>query len=90
MKSTAKLPPVEIYTPERKAEFLLNNSVTQEGYDEACRAIREDFGLDPAKIPNTDPNERALLMTRAEFDMRMAKTLARLANEETETRRPSK
>jgi hypothetical protein len=58
----------EIYTPERKAEFLLNNSITKEDYDEACRSIREDFGLDPKTIPFTDPNMRDGLMTNAEFD----------------------
>ena len=60
--------PVEIYTPQRKAEFFLNNSVTKEDYDEACRTIREDFGLDPAKIPYTDPKMRERLPTNAEFD----------------------
>jgi AbrB family looped-hinge helix DNA binding protein len=60
--------PVEIYTPQRKAEFFLNNAVTKEDYDEACRTIREDFGLDPAKIPYTDPKMRERLPTNAEFD----------------------
>ncbi len=53
--------PVEIYTPERKAEFLLNNAVTREDYDESCRIIREEFKLDPAKIPHTDPKMRGEL-----------------------------
>ena len=39
--------PVEIYTPERKAEFFLNNAVTREDYDAACEDIRA-MGLDPA------------------------------------------
>ncbi|MGA7522728.1 MAG: AbrB/MazE/SpoVT family DNA-binding domain-containing protein [Acidobacteriaceae bacterium] len=73
--------PVEIYTPERKAEFLLNNAVTQEDYDESCRVIREDFGLDPAKIPNTDPDMRRELMTNAEFDERFRRTQRRLGGE---------
>lgn len=60
--------PVEIYTPERKAEFLLNNSVTKEDYDEACRTIREDFDLDPAAIPHTDLKMRDRLPSNAEFD----------------------
>jgi AbrB family looped-hinge helix DNA binding protein len=63
--------PVEIYTPERKAEFLLNNAVTREDYDESCRIIREDVGLDPAKIPDTDPNMRSEVPSRAEFDRMM-------------------
>ena len=81
MRAPAKLPPVEIYTPQRKAEFLLNNSITQQDYDEACQIIREEFGLDPAKIPDTDPDMRASLPTNAEFDLRMAKTQARLADQ---------
>lgn len=60
--------PVEIYTPQRKAEFLLNNAVTKEDYDRACRAIREDLGFDPATIPYTDPKMRDTLPTSAEFD----------------------
>jgi AbrB family looped-hinge helix DNA binding protein len=58
--------PVEIYTPERKAEFLLNNAITKEDYDAACEAVRE-LGLDPAKIPYTDPNVRGTLPTNKEF-----------------------
>lgn len=58
--------PVEIYTPERKAEFLLNNAVTKEDYDEACKAVRE-LGLDPKKVPYTDPDMRKRLPTKAEF-----------------------
>jgi AbrB family looped-hinge helix DNA binding protein len=60
--------PVEIYTPQRKAEFALNNSLTKEDYDEACRYIRAELGLDPAKIRYTDPKMRARLPANAEFD----------------------
>jgi AbrB family looped-hinge helix DNA binding protein len=60
--------PVEIYTPQRKAEFFLNNSLTKEDYDEAYRTIREEFGLDPTKIPYTDPKMRDRLPTNAQFD----------------------
>lgn len=41
--------PVETYTPERKAEFLLNNAVTAEDYREAEKQVR-DMGLDPKSI----------------------------------------
>lgn len=58
--------PVEIYTPERKAEFLLNNAVTRESYDEACEAVRA-MGLDPPRIPFTDPDMRRSLPANAEF-----------------------
>lgn len=64
--------PVEIYTPERKAEFLLNNSITKEDYDESCEAVRE-MGLDPAKVPFTDPNMREKLPTDAEMKMKWAR-----------------
>lgn len=70
--------PVEIYTPERKAEFLLNNSITKEDYDESCRIVREEFGLDPKKVAHTDPKMRDRLMTNAEFDARMKRTNRRL------------
>jgi AbrB family looped-hinge helix DNA binding protein len=59
--------PVEIYTPERKAEFFLNNAVTKEDYDQACEDIRA-MGLVPERIPYTDPEKRKTLPTRAEFD----------------------
>ena len=41
--------PVEIYTPERKAEFLLNNAVDAEDYSQAVKAVRA-MGLDPDSI----------------------------------------
>lgn len=49
--------PVEVYSSERKAEFLLNNAITKEDYDEACLEVRQ-MGLDPAKIPHTEPKRR--------------------------------
>lgn len=60
--------PVEIYTPQRKAEFALNNSITKEDYDEACRYIRAELDLDPGKMRYTDPKMRDRLPTNAEFD----------------------
>lgn len=70
--------PVEIYTPQRKAEFALNNSLTKEDYDEACRYIRAELNLDPAKIRYTDPKMRDRLPTNAEFDARVKRTQQRL------------
>lgn len=43
--------PVEIYTPERKAEFLLNNAITPDDYAAMCEEIRK-MGLDPQNIPH--------------------------------------
>ena len=42
---------VEIYTPERRAEFLLNNAVTAAEYDEAIAEVRA-MSLDPDAIPH--------------------------------------
>lgn len=39
----------EIYTPERLAEFFLNNVMTKEGYLEARKDV-EQMGIDPDSI----------------------------------------
>jgi len=41
--------PVEIYTPERRAEFLLNNAVSTEDYRHARSEVKR-MGLDPDRI----------------------------------------
>jgi AbrB family looped-hinge helix DNA binding protein len=46
--------PVEIYTPERKAEFLLNNSVSAEDYRQALAEVRR-MGLNPSKVRHRKP-----------------------------------
>ena len=46
--------PLEIYGPERKAEFLLYNAVDEPDYQRALNEVRE-MGLDPAKIPHHCP-----------------------------------
>lgn len=46
--------PVERYTPERKAEFLLSNATTESDYRKARKAVRE-LGLDPDAIPHRRP-----------------------------------
>ncbi|HUW63303.1 MAG TPA: AbrB/MazE/SpoVT family DNA-binding domain-containing protein [Spirochaetia bacterium] len=48
---------VEIYTPERKAEFLLNNAVNDEDYVWAVNEVRK-LGLDPANIPHERPGKK--------------------------------
>lgn len=50
----AEIVPVESYSPERKAEFLLNNAVTKEDYEEARKEV-ESLGLDPDDIPHDTP-----------------------------------
>jgi AbrB family looped-hinge helix DNA binding protein len=46
--------PVEVYTPERRAEFLLNNAVDDEDYREIVKEVRA-MGLDPDDIPHRQP-----------------------------------
>jgi AbrB family looped-hinge helix DNA binding protein len=45
---------VEIYTPERKAQFLLNNALTAEDYAWAVFEVKK-LGLDPENIPHERP-----------------------------------
>jgi hypothetical protein len=45
----------EVYTPERKAEFLLSNAVDVAEY-QAVRETAVKFGLDPDKIPHLSPS----------------------------------
>jgi AbrB family looped-hinge helix DNA binding protein len=46
--------PVERYTPERKAEFLLSTAVNQADYRKARKEVRK-LGLDPDAIPHRRP-----------------------------------
>jgi len=46
--------PVEVYTPERKAQFLLSNAVDAADYAGAVAAVRA-MGLDPNAIPHYKP-----------------------------------
>ena len=41
----------EVYTPQRRAEFMLNNAVTIAEFDEALDDVRA-MGLDPDAIPH--------------------------------------
>ena len=43
--------PVEIYTPARRAQFLLSNAVDHEDYMAARREVKK-MGLNPDKIPH--------------------------------------
>jgi AbrB family looped-hinge helix DNA binding protein len=42
-------PEVEVYTPQRLAEFFLNNVLTKEGYLEARKDV-EEMGINPDSI----------------------------------------
>jgi AbrB family looped-hinge helix DNA binding protein len=50
----AAVVPIEIYTPERIAEFLLNNSIDAADYASSVAEVRK-LGLDPDKIPHVRP-----------------------------------
>jgi AbrB family looped-hinge helix DNA binding protein len=53
MRPAAVLP-LESYTPERKAEFLLSNAVDAADYADAVAAVRK-MGLDPTRIKHRKP-----------------------------------
>lgn len=50
----AVIVPVEVYSPERKAEFLLSNATTENDYRKARRAVRK-LGLNPDQIRHRRP-----------------------------------
>ena len=50
----AVIVPVERYTPERKAEFMLSNATNAEDYREARKAVRK-LGLNPDSIQHERP-----------------------------------
>lgn len=54
VKGALRLPPVELYTPERKAEFLLGTAVDAKEYARAVKQVRK-MGLDPEKIDHFKP-----------------------------------
>ena len=47
--------PVERYSPERRAEFLLSNAIDEADYRSARKAVRK-MGLDPDAIPHAKPS----------------------------------
>jgi hypothetical protein len=50
----ALLFPVEVYTPERKAQFILSSAFDAADYAGAVEAVRA-MGLDPKTIPHFKP-----------------------------------
>jgi AbrB family looped-hinge helix DNA binding protein len=65
----------EVYTPERRAELLLNNAMTREEWDAIAADVRS-WGLDPQNIPYVDSDQREKLPTGKELDKRIAKSHA--------------
>ena len=49
--------PVETYTRERRAEFLLSTAVDTRDYERAAETVRE-MGLDPDHVPHITPKPR--------------------------------
>lgn len=47
--------PLEVYSLERKAEFLLTNAIDAEDYERVAEEVR-DLGLDPDEIPHRKPD----------------------------------
>ena len=50
--------PIEIYTPERKAEFLLSNAIGWDDYQAALAEVKK-LGIDPSTIPHHKPPKPA-------------------------------
>jgi AbrB family looped-hinge helix DNA binding protein len=50
----AVIVPVERYTPERQAEFLLSTATTKSDYQRARREVKK-LGLNPDLIPHRQP-----------------------------------
>jgi len=65
----------EIYTPERKAELLLNNAMTQEEWDEIV-AILATEGIDPRQFPSIDMEARNTLPSDADREARIERARA--------------
>jgi AbrB family looped-hinge helix DNA binding protein len=48
---------LEVYSPERRAEFLLSNAVDARDYERATKLVRR-MGLDPDAILHRKPRSR--------------------------------
>lgn len=48
--------PLEIYTPERRAEFLLSNAVDEKDYQAAITEVKK-LGVDPSTVPHQKPRK---------------------------------
>jgi AbrB family looped-hinge helix DNA binding protein len=47
--------PLERYSPQRKAEFILSNAIDQNDYEKACEEVRK-LGIDPDTIKHHKPH----------------------------------
>lgn len=57
LKPARIAPEIEIYTPERIAEFLLNNAIDWEDYQRARNEVRA-LGIDPDTVLHDRPPEK--------------------------------
>jgi len=48
--------PVEVYSPQRVAEFLLSNAIGAQDYEDARAEVRK-IGLDPDSIAHAKPEQ---------------------------------
>jgi len=64
---------VEIYTPERLAEFFLNNVLTKQGYLEARRDV-EQMGIHPDSIDHIRGLNESCLKTGGDSVSRCQRT----------------
>jgi len=56
--------PLEDYSPERRAAFLLSNALNASDYQAALKEVRK-MGMDPAKIDHQKPARRRAKRSRA-------------------------
>ena len=54
--TAAERMPVEEYSAERKAEFLLSNAVDEQDYDCAVREVHK-LGIAPEAVPHERPRD---------------------------------
>ena len=47
--------PIERYSPQRKAEFILSNAIDQNDYEKACEEVRK-LGIDPDTVKHHKPH----------------------------------
>lgn len=47
--------PIERYSPQRKAEFILSNAIDQNDYEKACEEVRK-LGIDPETVKHHKPH----------------------------------
>jgi AbrB family looped-hinge helix DNA binding protein len=47
--------PIELYSPNRRAEFLLSNAVDADDYQAALKEVRK-MGINPSKVPHQKPS----------------------------------